>query len=130
MKYLTDLLQTVDVFSTLFLEAVSSSTSTVACNKKYQKPMYYWMSSALLTSLRKTDDLYKEVKRQPFIRALAFRYKCRYNLLKSLLKHAKKGYYYNEFTKSKNNPKTQLKPFQCIFKYACSEFVYTENKLQ
>lgn len=92
--------------------------------------MYYWMSSALLTSLRKTDDLYKEVKRQPFIRALAFRYKCRYNLLKSLLKHAKKGYYYNEFTKSKSNPKTQLKPFQCIFKYACSEFVYTENKLQ
>lgn len=99
----------VDTFSSLFSEAVSSSTHTIAYNKKYQEPQSPWMTSALLTSLRKKDNLYRKVKRQPFNIALALRYKSYCNTLNSLLKLAKKRYYNEEFIKNKNNHKKQWK---------------------
>lgn len=101
----------VDTFSSLVSEAVSSSTHTTAYNKRYQKPQNPWMTSALLTSLRKKDNLYRKVKKQPFNNALALRYKGYCNILNSLVKLAKKRYYNEEFIKNKNNPKRQWKLF-------------------
>lgn len=65
------------------------------------------MTSGLLESIRKKDNLYRKTKRQPFNSKLALRYKKYCSLLNILLKQAKKRYYESEFTKHKNNPKKQ-----------------------
>lgn len=71
----TDPVTALDKFCTMFSKAVSLSTTTVKCKKQYKHTCNPWMTNALLTSLRKKDNLYRKTKRQPFNTALAQRYK-------------------------------------------------------
>lgn len=59
---ITDPEAALDTFPTLFLKAVSDSTETVHCKKKYRHPCNPWMSSALLTRLTKNDSHTKRQK--------------------------------------------------------------------
>lgn len=107
VKSVCDAEEALKQFSSLFVRAVSLSTTTVKCKKKYKYPGNPWMTSGLLESIRKKDNLYRKTKRQPFNSNLARRYKMYCSLLNRLLKQAKKRYYENEFVKNKNNPKQQ-----------------------
>lgn len=104
-----DPIQAFTKFRSLFLEAVSVSSTRVKCKKKYTLPNNPWMTRALLTSLRKKENLYKKTKRQPFNANLAERYKKYSSVLNKLLKVAKQRFYSNAFLKNKNNPKKQWK---------------------
>lgn len=105
----SDPIEALTEFCSLFLEAVSVSSKRVKCKKQYNFPSNPWMTSALLTSLRKKENLYKKTKRQPFNTTLAERYKKYCNELNKLLKVAKQRFYSNAFISNKNNPKNQWK---------------------
>lgn len=96
-------------FRSLFLEAVAVSSTRVKCKKKYSLPNNPWMTRALLTSLRKKENLYKKTKRQPFNSNLAERYKKYCKVMNRLLKVAKQRFYSDAFLNNKNNPKKQWK---------------------
>lgn len=53
-------------FCALFLKAVSSSTKTVKCKKRYKFPHNPWITDGLLTSIRKKDNLYKKKQKTAF----------------------------------------------------------------
>lgn len=101
----------IEEFCNIIHNAISTSTSTVKCKKRYKYPGNPWVTQGLLRSMRKKENLYRKTKKKPFNSSLARRYQNYSKVLNNLLRAAKERYYVGEFNKNKNNPKKQWKLF-------------------
>lgn len=109
VKAMLDPVMAVNSFYSAFLKAVTLSTTTVNCKRKYKQPCNPWVTESLLMCMRKKDNLYKKLKKQPFNNLLQLRYKKYSNVLSNLLKQAKKRYYEKALSQSKFNAKKKWK---------------------
>lgn len=89
-------------------KCLDDSTSFVKCRKN-SAPHNPWLTSGLMSSLRKKDNLYKKLKERPFNAALRSRHKKCCNMLNKVLKEVKRTYYTNKILNAGNSSKDQWK---------------------
>lgn len=82
----------LDRFCTVINCAVNDCTTVDQSNRKYSSPRAPWLTTSLLHSLRKKDNLYKKTKRQPFNHKLKMRLNNYGKILSLLLRRAKRNY--------------------------------------
>lgn len=82
-----------DQFALVINKCLNESTVTTKCQKKFPAPHNPWLTTGLLKSMRKKDNLYKKSKKQPYNIKLKARYNKYCNVLNKLLKEAKRKHY-------------------------------------
>lgn len=91
----------------LIKDSISSSTTVVKCRKHFASPSNPWLTTGVLKSMRKKENLYRKCKNRPFNQSLMVRYKKFCTLLTHLLKEAKKTYYENLIVKTGHDSRKQ-----------------------
>lgn len=94
-------------FYSILQSAIHSSTSVNLYRKNYLSPQNAWVTQSLLNSMRKKENLYRKMKRQPFNVALKQRYKKYSNILTSLLKATKRKHLEKQISNAGNNASKQ-----------------------
>lgn len=99
----------LDQFCTVINCAVNNCTTVNQSNWKYSSPRAPWLTTSLLRSLRKKDNLYKKTKRQPFNDKLKTRLNNYGKILSLVLKRAKRKYYEKRLQECGNDVKKKWK---------------------
>ena len=87
----------VDKFMTICKKFIVSKAKG---DKYFKKP---WITQGILKSIAQRDRLHKKLKRQPFNRALKFRYEFYKKLILNLCRKAEKQYFCEQFDANKND---------------------------
>lgn len=104
---LTDPKNAYAEFYSILKSAIDSSTSIRLNRKNYLSPQNAWVTHSLLNSMRKKENLYRKIKRQPFNAVLKQRYKKYSNTLTLLLKTAKRQYLEKQISDAGNDVSKQ-----------------------
>lgn len=104
--------QEINIAVKNFYDIILNTVNSCSHKKKIlskNKRLKKWMTSGLLCSTRKKNELSIKMKKHPLNKSLIKYYKSYRNKLNSLIRLAKINFYKSKFSSASNNPKSTWK---------------------